>query len=216
MAIETRKKPTDQEIADTYQQVMDEVVRRLNTITTAGLANFWGLGDRTAEEFCCFHLRMVCELVAIGCLVAHGDAIEPLYNRFKPMYQADAILKALERLHPQFYPIAGQIQQPTHVNGTINIEDLESGFLTKQELIKLYAKCGDVLHIGSFDRWKLNWKRQPNIRQCNEWHKKFQALLGNHRISLIRKDYELWTSLNAINGRASSAIMKKKPAPSLV
>ena len=59
------------------------------------------------REFCFLQLRLLCELVALSCLVAHGT-----YPLCKPTraekkaYSADEIMKKLEELRPHFYPLA--------------------------------------------------------------------------------------------------------------
>lgn len=61
------------------------------------------LPDRLAEEFCYLQLRLLCEVIALACLVAHGDI------RTKKMLRESkliVIFKELERLHADFYPNA--------------------------------------------------------------------------------------------------------------
>jgi hypothetical protein len=64
-------------------------------------------------------------------LTAHGDLMS---GKLRETWQADKIIRGLEELHPDFYPIAA-----TEV------------LFTKEELIKLYWKCGDLLHRGTFE-----------------------------------------------------------------
>ncbi len=86
-------------------------------------------------ELCYLQLRMLCELVALGCLLAHGDIEASKSKKFQKGYAADDILKQLEQLHPDFYPHPITC---TFSPGNVHIERVQSGYLTKHELITLY------------------------------------------------------------------------------
>ena len=68
------------------------------------------------------------------CLVAHGDLNET--NKLIKFYQADRIIKELEELHPDFFPVA--VIQKVLAPNLFQWPLKESGFLTKAEFIKLY------------------------------------------------------------------------------
>lgn len=67
------------------------------------LAGQTGLPNGAIIEFCFLQLRMLCELIALGCLTAHGD-LEA--GKLKKSHKADQIIRRLEVLHPDFYPKA--------------------------------------------------------------------------------------------------------------
>jgi hypothetical protein len=75
---------------------------------------------------------MLCELAALGCLVAHGDITQTRYFR-KEAYKADDILRRLDRLHPEFYPVP---VKPTFGPGSVHVDPIDGGFLSKPELIR--------------------------------------------------------------------------------
>jgi hypothetical protein len=47
---------------------------------------------------------MLCELIALGCFVAHGDIEATKASSFQKAYKADDILKRLARLIRQIAP----------------------------------------------------------------------------------------------------------------
>jgi hypothetical protein len=55
-----------------YCGLMEEIKIRQQVISTI-LERKLSLPVRVAHELCYLQLRMICELIAIGCLVAHGD-----------------------------------------------------------------------------------------------------------------------------------------------
>ena len=97
-------------------------------------------------------------------------------------WSADKIIRRLERLHANFYPhpIRSSITP-----GRVHVDRLESGFLTKGELLKL--KCGDVLHRGSLkDLLATTQQIQlPNFADIAEWTNKIITLLNHHHIASV-------------------------------
>src|ERR1700722_12742109 len=83
-----------------YQSIMGEVFIRAYSINTATHTPTI-IPQPLIREYCYLQLRMLCELIALGCLVAHGDITKTKY--FQKAYKADDILQQLERLHPKFY-----------------------------------------------------------------------------------------------------------------
>jgi hypothetical protein len=56
-------------------------------------------------ELCYLQLRMICELIALGCLLVHGDIPAARAGRIQKAYAADWIINKLTALHPSFYPV---------------------------------------------------------------------------------------------------------------
>src|SRR6202051_4989254 len=94
----------DLDAARVYASVMEEAKFRALSIHTLTCSQI-PLSVSLLREFCFLELRMLCELIALGCLVAHGDIEETKASSFQKAYKADDILKRLETLHPNFYPI---------------------------------------------------------------------------------------------------------------
>jgi hypothetical protein len=93
---------------------------------------------------------MLCELIALGCLVTHGDIQAAQARKLQKTWEADKIINHLEALHQNFYPRPVQL---TKVASGTHMERIMSGFLTKAELLDLYRKvCGAKLHRGSLEK----------------------------------------------------------------
>src|SRR5262245_58960282 len=88
------------EALNDYSALMLEAKHRLLAMDAA-LGGRTGLPHGAICEFGFLQLRMLCELIAIGCLTAHGD-LET--GKLKKTYEADKIIRRLERLHSEFYP----------------------------------------------------------------------------------------------------------------
>src|SRR6516225_496582 len=90
------------EAMDAYSVLMHEAKRRLSAMDTA-LEGKTGLPEVAVREYCFLQLRMLCELIALGCLTAHGDLQT---GKLKDEYKADKILSRLQQLHSDFYTYA--------------------------------------------------------------------------------------------------------------
>src|SRR5258705_11952667 len=86
---------------DRYSGMMEEMKLRIVAAEFAisGLMKFHPV---IVREFSYLQLRMVCELIALGCLMAHGDI--PATKTLRRAWSAEEIFNKLERLHPDFYP----------------------------------------------------------------------------------------------------------------
>jgi hypothetical protein len=160
---------------EAYSILMEEAKERLSAIDTL-LNGQTGLPTEAVYEFSFLELRMLCELIALGCLTVHGDVRAT--SKLRKRYEADKIIKELEGLHPEFYPRA--VSPPKVELEMSETTILTSGFLRKRELVRLYAKCGTVLHRGS----KETMFAPPHADLANvlAWQRKIAKLLKYHAI----------------------------------
>jgi hypothetical protein len=184
----------DLDAARVYTSIMEEAKFRalsINTLTGSGPA----LPVPLLREFCFLQLRMLCELIALGCLVAHGDIEDTRSATLQKAYNAGDIVKRLERLHPNFYPSP---RKPVFSPGHVHLDDYDHEFLTKDELLTLYGKCGDALHRGSL-RQLLDPKNQPpaDFRDIQDWGQKILNLLSVHLISRVGGNFHFLVALEA-------------------
>lgn len=168
---------------------MEEAKIRLDAMEMA-LNGRTGFIAPLVSEFCYLQLRMLCEIIALGCLVAHGEIIGTQTKKLRKAWSAAEIMDELDKLHPWFYPMPFKVIE-TGV-GTKTFEILNSSeYLTKSELKTLNGKCGDVLHRGDVQQVRLNGLRinirlsDPEIAEIVGWANRINALLGNHLIPLL-------------------------------
>jgi hypothetical protein len=132
------------------------------------------------REFCFLQFRMICELIALGCLVAHGDIKATQTREVRTLWSAKEIIEKLEGLHADFFPTPFVAKTPSHL-----------GFgpdhaLTKDDLLTLYGKCGGVLHRGT--RAKLlstKIPKQTSFTDIANWANGLQGLLQNHYVLML-------------------------------
>ena len=167
----------------TLRRLLDESSVRLRSIDSAiSHTELWP--EIIAVEFSYLQIRMLCETVALACLVAHGDITATEGDRFQKAYAADEIITRLERLHGNFYP---HPVITTITPASLHIERVPSGFVTKAELVNLYRKCGERLHRGSLRKLHSTAPsaHKRDILNLEEWRRKFQGLLSAQHIASL-------------------------------
>ncbi len=139
---------TDEELdraCRAYGGLMGEVKFRLGAIRYA-LDGKTGLHEAQVREFGFLQLRIICELIALGCLIVHGDIEETKSRRFKT-HAADDILNNLERLTPEFYPRPFVVDPASEPGIKSLIFKPDDEVLTKPKLLDLYRRTCGPAHI---------------------------------------------------------------------
>lgn len=166
-----------------YAGILGEARSRLEMLESL-FNGVYPIPPIAVREFSFLQLRMLCELIALGCLAAHGDIAETHTKRFREEWSAEKILRGLERLHPMFFPEAME-QLPGDGAMKSRLKSA-SNFLTKPELVQLYNKCGEALHKGTIARLtKRPADRNPDNSDVVQWTTKAHRLLGIHSIHLF-------------------------------
>jgi hypothetical protein len=200
-----------QRAMDLYAGLLDEMRMRIDAVEFAisGLMQFHPV---IVREFSYVQLRMICELIALGCLTAHGDI--PATKTLRKAWSADEIFRALERLHPDFYPRpVDQVSKP----GWHQLEPVKSGFLTKKDLLSLNGQCGDILHRGSLKKLMTGpISARVDHPDVSAWIRKIRLLLRTHLIGLIggQSHFVCIMSADVTGGKAQVAFAEAALPPS--
>jgi hypothetical protein len=198
-----------------YANLMEEAKARLEAIKAA-LAGQLLIHEMICEEFAYLQLRLLCEIVALGCLVAHGDFTQDDLTRLRNEYDADKIIRNLEALNPTFFPIPVRMTvrpQSPGDPGEVRLDDVQPGaFLTKIELLDLYGRSGNYLHRGKLKRLEA---RPPytsvDFPRVAQWGNKFIRLLDQHVIGSPDNLQRWICALNDPNGNVIVAFAPSFP-----
>ena len=169
--------------AGLYTLLMHEVKVR-HTCIRKLLEEKTGFDAVFIREFSFLQLRMICEAIALGCLVAHSDIQATQTRGFRKLWSASEIIERLEKLHPDFFPIPfeGRETSPGHFHFGLGPQSA----LTKADLLKLYGKCGSVLHRGTRDRLgPAKAPTQADFLDIAERTVALRNLLQNHFILML-------------------------------
>jgi hypothetical protein len=183
---------TKEEKARIYLGVMLEIKSRLSVIYTIEAD---GVHEMIPIEIGYLQLRHICELITIGCLTAQGDF--QTFRQFKEEYRPKEIFKALEKIHPHFFP------QPVSVNQEGNVINISAnsvlGAITREELENIWEKSGNFLHRLTMKRFLKN--KQNVIKDRSfllDCVRRVNLLLNNHWIDIVKSDVKILTFLNPI------------------
>jgi hypothetical protein len=164
------------------------------------------------QDFGYIQLRMLCELIALACIVAHGDLVKTKAAGLRKEWKVGKIIKAMDGIHPNFFPRGATQEQirPGHFKYTL-LSKKES--MSKAELNRLYNICGDRgLHrgdIGNLD--KISKKSlTENFQEIISWTNKITELLSVHVISLLDGQTKYACTLKTLpDGHVSFSRMEK-------
>lgn len=198
-----------EEIGPIYAGLMEEIKRRVDVVQQIRSSNC-PLPKMAAFELCYVQLRKICEVLALACLSAHGEIPDVRSNLLQKTYSADKIIKMLSNIHSRFYPVPGQQRLDPVTQKPVEVINVTSGFLTKDDLLNLYGECGNYLHRGSIRQ--LLTKREPTLdfEKIWSWIDKIARLLNHHQIQTIQPDIQLWVLMQGTDdGKVCWHIMKK-------
>lgn len=162
-----------------YSGLMDELAYRID-LTGAEDSDIRKLPGKLALEFYYLQIRMVCEIIALACLLAHGDNVNKLAKSLRDQWHAQLIVRELANLNPNFFPQA--VMTPPGAERTFQIVSPQP--LTKKECLAIYGRCGDGLHRGSLDRLLSSVPPLSiNLDEPVSWAVKIRDLMRYHLIA---------------------------------
>jgi len=195
-----------EQVARVYADLLQEIKFRIEAID-AILDGSIFIRTGVGEEICYLQLRFICETIALGCLVMHGD-IGVGYEGMRTTYKASYIVNKLARWHKDFYPTP-LADEDDHQHDPPELIHLKSGFLTSSDLTKLWERfSGEKLHRGSLKN--LSFERSdPDFRLVREWRDKIVRLLNRHFITTIDAEQLYYFVMNDGTGNVGYNLLQK-------
>lgn len=195
-----------------YVACMEEIKNRLtaawaifgnNTHTTPFRA--------TNVEFACLQIRKILELIALASLSANKEEYSKQHENFFKHWKAKAILEAVEKINPDFYPTP--LREVGDPNRNIReLKILEGGFLSRGDFVMVYDTCSQTLHASNPYGSTIDYGYLE--KQIPAWLDKIKTLLNNHIILLVNKDESLVIRLRgAEDGKAHGTIFRRIDVP---
>lgn len=132
-----------------YCALMNEVKRRTLAITQMLQGVRTTSYKATNIEFMCLQIRKILELISMGSLVVNQEEFDAVGQKYAQYWNARLILQDIERLNPDFYPVAIQEVPSARPGVTNDLQNKTTGFLTRADFIKVYEKCGKMMHANN-------------------------------------------------------------------
>lgn len=138
-----------QQDVDKYLSILNEIKRRTKVLDAFIFQQTHALYLQTTLESACLQVRKILELIAFGSLVSNNKEFSRQHEKFSKLWNASLMLKDMQRINPEFYPYP-IIQKKSEKDG-IHMEFIERSddYLTQARFIKVYEKCGAILHANN-------------------------------------------------------------------
>lgn len=158
-------------------------------------------------ETVCFQFRKILEKIMLMSLVANREAYAEQNEKYAKHYHAERIMRDLERINPDFYPVP--LIRIEKENDYDELEQVENGYLMKDELIQIYEICEGMMHAQNpFSAVKPVEELQ---RRFPVWLTKICLLLNHHKITLLGGNLMVVALMErADNGLPQAVIFEKE------
>ena len=189
-----------------YQDCLLEIKKRTEIIADH-------LNGITVEKYAiievetiCLQFRKILEKIALISLIANKEIYSEQNERFAKHYHAERIMRDLERINPDFYPVP--IKRIRHEDKEDELVEIENGYLTKENFVKIYEKCGSMMHAQN----PFSSKRPiKEIKDCfPKWLTEICLLLSHHRILLVGGDAMVVALMEREDNGLPQAVLFKK------
>ena len=186
-----------------YADCMEEIKRRTEVVDAFLTQKCHALYVQTTVESAALQIRKILELIALASLAANKSEYAKHRKNFHKDWSAKRILDTLEIANPRFYPRPNK-QVVDEVTGkVVSIEDLKSGFLSKDNYMTLLNMCDEMLHADNPFSTKRHAGTIAFMKSVPGWMERIRRLLNHHTIQLIDDDKQLWVLMKAkSDGRA--------------
>ncbi|MEA3587295.1 hypothetical protein J6I75_02870 [Pseudidiomarina sp. 1APP75-27a] len=168
---------------DKYRALLIEIKRRTKVVDAFLLQKTHAVYVPTTVESACLQIRKILELIAFGSLVANLDEFSKQHKKFSKYWNASLMLKDMERVNPDFYPNP-IIQRKSEEAGVyMKWDDRPDDYLTKEKFVKVYEKCGAIMHSDNPFGSKVDYDYYQD--SLPEWRTEVVNLLNAHTIKLV-------------------------------
>lgn len=166
-----------------YADQMQEIKRRTEVINFFMNGRGHALYKPTTVESVCLQFRKVLELIAFSSLIANKQQYAAAHENFASHWNAELLLKDLARVNPGFYPKPTEERPSLTLGGKNELVDITDNYLTQEDFVKIYKKCGGMLHATNPYGSKIGYEYFE--KSFPEWRDKVIRLLNCHKVHLI-------------------------------
>ncbi len=196
------------DILNKYVACMEQVKLRQTTISFV-LTKQRSTGYKyTDTEFVCLQFRKILELIALANLVSNKEEYARKHTNFANHYHSKHILRDIEKLNPEFYPIPTKQIVDEKTGKVLEVKKIEGGFLTKDEFVSIYDECSELMHAEN------PFATQKDIEKLyskfESWLNKIVKLLNHHQLQLIDNEMQIWVLMQAKkDGKVHASLLQR-------
>ena len=179
-----------------YADCMEEIKKRTEVVRAFLAHECHALYVQTTAESIALQIRKILELIALASLAANRTEYAKHRKNFQTDWNGKLILEALEKANPKFYPKPNKQVVEPNTGKVASLEDVKSGFLTKDDYMTLYDACCSLLHADNPFSPKSK-AAERFLADAPSWMEKIRRLLNHHTIQLVDEDQQLWVMMKA-------------------
>ena len=173
---------------------MEEIKLRIQVIRGFISGECNALYKQTTVESICVQIRKILELIAMATLVANKEEYCLINDRFHKEWNAQNILKDIEKINVNFYPQPIKILSSNKNEEIIEVKNLNNNSLSRSEFVELYKKCGGLLHANN--PFAESKKIDEFLSVVPSWVNKIIDLLDSHSVHLSQGGMKIWVIMN--------------------
>lgn len=175
---------------------MLEVFRRMHMIQGLdGKSRTTGF-QATDFETIALNFRKIAELIVYASLAGHEDEYAALHPSYQSQWRIGQIMKRIKDINPYYFPVPTKHNSVEDEFGYSSFEILPAGtWMTEDELIGMYEKCGDILHAQNSFQTPRSLTEYPILFKT--WYSKLRELLSHHNSYLLGPGILLVCQMNA-------------------
>ncbi|MBL4571867.1 MAG: hypothetical protein JKY86_02190 [Gammaproteobacteria bacterium] len=168
---------------DKYRSLLIEIKHRTKVVDAFIFRQAHAVYLPTTTESVCLQIRKILELIAFGSLIANLEEFSKQHEKFSKYWNASLMLKDMGRVNPEFFP-RPIIQNPSEEIGIHRKwDDRPDDYLTKDKFVKVYEKCGAILHSDNPFGSKIDYLYYQSSLPI--WRNELVNLLNAHTIKLV-------------------------------
>ncbi len=157
-------------------------------------------------EFVCLQFRKLLEQIAMLSLIAHVEQYSKIQSRFATQWNAKKILKEIEELNENYYPIPAKISEDDRGKFIDPIQNLDC--LSKEDFLELYQICSGVIHAENPYVEKPKTPR-PIEGTFRKWYDKVYNLISFHVLVLYKMEYTFYGEIHNDAGIPRVQLLEK-------
>ena len=178
-----------------YADCMEEIKMRTTVVDGFLTGKCHAMYFQTTAESISLQIRKILELIALASLVANKSEYQKHRRNFHRDWNGKRILETLDIANPNFYPKPTEQVLDQTTGKVVSLEDITSGFLTKNDFIRLYDRCGGILHADN--PFSPRRDIQSFLDSVPGWMGRIMRLLNHHVIQLVDDDQQIWVLMQA-------------------
>ena len=165
-----------------YLNQMFLINKRMDAILNIGLGEKSTLFKYTNIEFMTLQIRKIIEHIAMANLIVNKDLYSRYNEKFASNWNARCIFRGIEKINPRFYPEPVKTNNNTIPKQWIKVDN----YLTKDEAVDVYDKCGALMHVSNPYRAQIDINYYDS--HIHIWYNKILNLLNQHIIQLVDEE----------------------------